>query len=357
VKDALPSGLSYQASVPSQGSYDPSSGVWSVGTLGSGSTATLLVKALVSQPGRIVNTARIQPGAWLDPSSGNDAATGAVDAQTLPAPPDTGVAPAEPAAPALPFGQGLLAAWLLSLAALVWAIGLFAGRRTAGGAWGERPRLLVAALTMLLVSAPLLQLAAQNLDHAAPASGGLRPEISDRQLFGKSISQVPTKPQASSSGHVARGPVVPSRLRIPSLGIDVNVEPVGISRSGAMDVPGNLWNAGWLDTGPRPGAPGQAVLDGHKNSVHGPGLFNDLAQLRVGDRVYVSDPTGGELTFEVTRTMSYPLSGFPSSEVFGAVASSQLNLITCVGGYSTQAHTYDHRLVVFTRLLPGTPSA
>ncbi len=61
VNDPLPAGLSFVSATPSQGTYDPVAGVWTVGNLPVSPPpaipATLLITALVSQPGTLVNTA------------------------------------------------------------------------------------------------------------------------------------------------------------------------------------------------------------------------------------------------------------------------------------------------------------
>jgi hypothetical protein len=150
--------------------------------------------------------------------------------------------------------------------------------------------------------------------------------------------------------HPATGALTPYRLRIPSLQIDTLIEPAGITRSGLMDVPRNLSNAAWLKTGARPGARGQAVIDGHLDSVAGPALFGELHRLKPGDTIYVSDAGGAELTFAVTAVEVEPLRGFPTLRVFGPASGRFLNLITCAGTYDPTGHTYDHRLVVFTQL-------
>lgn len=45
VADPLPAGFAYVAATPSQGAYDPGSGIWTVGTLGAGASATLQIEA------------------------------------------------------------------------------------------------------------------------------------------------------------------------------------------------------------------------------------------------------------------------------------------------------------------------
>lgn len=57
VTDILQSGYSYMSSTNTAGIYDPSTGVWTIGTLNSGTTATLTINATVNSEGNYVNTA------------------------------------------------------------------------------------------------------------------------------------------------------------------------------------------------------------------------------------------------------------------------------------------------------------
>src|SRR5437899_369427 len=87
-------------------------------------------------------------------------------------------------------------------------------------------------------------------------------------------------PQAPRDGAVATSvPGIPVRLRIPILGIDAVVEPVGLV-AGAMDVPVDAGDVGWYRLGPRPGATGNAVIDGHLTSAAGAAVFFSLSRLR-----------------------------------------------------------------------------
>src|SRR5437763_12728670 len=106
------------------------------------------------------------------------------------------------------------------------------------------------------------------------------------------------------------GPGIPVRLRIPALGLLTAIAPVGL-RAGAMDVPTNVWHVGWFHLGPRPGDVGNAVIDGHLDSTTGPAIFLDLHNLRVGDRIYVTDRAGIERGFVVTDLHSYRLTDAP----------------------------------------------
>lgn len=75
VTDQLPSGLTYQAAQTSQGAYDPSTGLWTVGALAATQSATLQLTAVVGTAGTIVNTARISASNEPDPDPSDDVDT------------------------------------------------------------------------------------------------------------------------------------------------------------------------------------------------------------------------------------------------------------------------------------------
>ena len=62
VTDNLPAGLDYVSSSTSQGSYDPGTGVWTIGTLSSGATATLSLYAAVNTLDETTNSASLTAG-------------------------------------------------------------------------------------------------------------------------------------------------------------------------------------------------------------------------------------------------------------------------------------------------------
>jgi LPXTG-site transpeptidase (sortase) family protein len=174
----------------------------------------------------------------------------------------------------------------------------------------------------------------------------------DTELIGSKVVTVAKPPRpAPENFHPASGPILPSRLRIPSIGVDSRVVAVGLLRDGSMDVPDNLWTTAWLSSGARPGQSGPSVIAGHRG-IGTPAVFSHLEDVRPGDRIHVSDTTGAELTYEVTGVVSVDLSPSIQVDVFGPTATQQLVLITCFGKYSSSTGTYDHRLVVVTRLLP-----
>jgi uncharacterized repeat protein (TIGR01451 family) len=77
VVDPLPPGLIFVSATPSQGTYDPASGLWMVGTLAPGASATLQVTAMVATVGPIGNTAEAS-ALQFDPDLSNNVATAPV---------------------------------------------------------------------------------------------------------------------------------------------------------------------------------------------------------------------------------------------------------------------------------------
>ena len=75
VTDLLPAGLSFVSDTPSQGTYNPTTGVWTVGTVSTTVSQTLLIRALVLGPGALTNTAMVTHSDQFDPNTGNNTAT------------------------------------------------------------------------------------------------------------------------------------------------------------------------------------------------------------------------------------------------------------------------------------------
>lgn len=75
VTDRLPASLAFVSSTPSQGTYDPAAGIWTVGALAVGAVATLAIRATVTAPGAMTNTATTTGGAPPDPVAANNSAS------------------------------------------------------------------------------------------------------------------------------------------------------------------------------------------------------------------------------------------------------------------------------------------
>jgi LPXTG-site transpeptidase (sortase) family protein len=141
---------------------------------------------------------------------------------------------------------------------------------------------------------------------------------------------------------------LPARLKIPVIGVDAPVNPVGLTSDGAMGVPKGPADVAWYNLGPRPGDSGSAVIAGHfgwKNNI--PAVFDNLHKLRKGDKMSVEDEKGVVITFVVREVRTYDKDS-DASDVFGSGDGKvNLNLITCTGAWNKKEKTFSKRLVVF----------
>lgn len=143
---------------------------------------------------------------------------------------------------------------------------------------------------------------------------------------------------------------LPTRLKIPKIGVDATIDPMSTTPSGAMEVPSGPRSVGWFSGGPHPGDTGSAVIDGHygrwKNGDRS--VFDNLDKLEKGDVVSVENEKGETITFIVREFRTYDPNA-DTSDIFSSDdEQSHLNLITCEGVWDKISKSYSKRLVIFT---------
>jgi hypothetical protein len=146
--------------------------------------------------------------------------------------------------------------------------------------------------------------------------------------------------------HIPTAP--PVQLLIPALDVHRAVEKVGVDGSGVLIQPVNSWNAGWFKNGPVPGAPGDAVLEGHAGAPGKPMIFGKLVTLRPGDRIIVVLADGTRQLFLVESMAIVPAGTAPRglAEPYGV---PRLTLVTCTGHFDKKSFWYSDRLVLQAR--------
>jgi sortase (surface protein transpeptidase) len=143
----------------------------------------------------------------------------------------------------------------------------------------------------------------------------------------------------------------PTSLVIPRIGVRAPLIRLGLTPSGALQVPASVSVAGWYTGSARPGAIGSAVIAGHIDSVTGPGVFFRLRLLRPGNRVYVRRDNGSVAVFEVTAVHTYLKSRFPTEAVYGPQPDAELRLITCGGTFDYATGHYLSNVIVYATLV------
>ena len=113
VTDLVPAGLTFVSATQTQGTYAAGSGIWDVGVLPVGATATLSIVVTVTGTSPVTNVASRSSSSPIDPNSANDSASAVVTGSTIPGLPGTGVPPVAA------YGSFVLAA-MFTVWAFVW---------------------------------------------------------------------------------------------------------------------------------------------------------------------------------------------------------------------------------------------
>src|SRR3989338_5934345 len=185
---------------------------------------------------------------------------------------------------------------------------------------------------------------------------GLSVFIQTRELAAQTYTQEPTSSSTTpqGSGTSFTEPAEPARLIIPAIGVDSNVQSVGLSWKcdGKVGIPTNFTDVAWYNQGPRPGMPGIAVINGHVDGKDvQKAVFYDLDKLKPGDAVEVVDKKGTVIQFRVVESRTYDYDS-PTADIFiGDGSKSLINLITCSGDWDKERKLYRQRIVVTAELV------
>lgn len=157
-------------------------------------------------------------------------------------------------------------------------------------------------------------------------------------------------PPPMTVNHEARPVGKPTRLSIPAIDVSERLHGVGLKADGAMETP-DFGDAGWYDLGPRPGAPGPAVLVAHVHGPSGDDVFARLHQLEPGDTVRVKR-TDGTSTFVVEAVERAAKDALPYERIWNRTDAPVLRLITCGGKPDPVTRMYPDNTIVYARLAP-----
>jgi sortase (surface protein transpeptidase) len=141
-------------------------------------------------------------------------------------------------------------------------------------------------------------------------------------------------------------PTGPMTITIPSIGVKAGIVGIALQADGAMQIP-DPDQVGWYKRGPRPGAPGPAVLIGHLDSRTGRAVFYRLRQLRPGDEILVGQRDGSTTKFIVGRLERHPKTALPTNRIWPTTSRPLLRLITCTGSFDRATGHYRDNLIVF----------
>jgi sortase (surface protein transpeptidase) len=159
---------------------------------------------------------------------------------------------------------------------------------------------------------------------------------------GQAPARLPAAPPSDEPSAVNTSP---SRLLIPRIGVNASIEARGLDAGRNMETPNDFHNVAWYDLGPTPGAPGNALINGHVDWWTGAAVFTRLRELRAGDTVIVLRGDGTRLSFRVTGRTTVS-AGARVASLFAPSPVARLTLITCAGVWDPRILTDTQRLLV-----------
>lgn len=147
----------------------------------------------------------------------------------------------------------------------------------------------------------------------------------------------------------------PVRLEVPDVGIDMAVDPVGVTDAGEMALPSDADRAGWYEFGPTPSDPaGSTVVAAHVDSRQtGIGPFARLRDVAVGSAVTVTTSDGTPHRYVVVSVRTTPKDQAPVPEWFDRTGVPQIVLITCGGQWRPDVGHYTDNVVVTASPVSG----
>ncbi len=145
----------------------------------------------------------------------------------------------------------------------------------------------------------------------------------------------------------------PRTVEIPRISVRAPLEWVRLQGPKDLEAPFKWDDAGWYSRGTRPGDIGHAVVFGHLDSTCCPAVFWNLNQLKAGDTIQIGY-RARTLTFRVIWQHVYANTQLPVRWMFGGGRQRALVMFTCAGIFHHDGTGYDHKLVLFARLvMPG----
>ena len=154
--------------------------------------------------------------------------------------------------------------------------------------------------------------------------------------------------QPSGAGAAITAIAVPVRLRIPALGVNAPVVPVGVAADGSLGIPVQPSVVGWWAGGSSPGrSTGATVLAGHVDSAaSGPGALFRLQAIRPGAAVTVV-AGGRSWRYTVQAVRAYRKATLPAAAVFGQQVTPRLIIVTCGGPFDAATGHYLDNIVAW----------
>ncbi len=221
----------------------------------------------------------------------------------------------------------------------------------------SKPQQMIIGMACLVFALGLgVSLQALLTNHNASAQVAALSKQVDNQSGGSnggSSSSLPstTKPSSQAISNYAVAPDLPRYLDIPKLNVHARVMQVGVTTSGALGTPNNVFDTAWYTGSAKPGQPGATLIDGHVSSWTTHGVFYNIKHLVKGDNIRIVRGDGTIINYQVVKTQVYNADNVDMQAAITPVTpgKSGLNLITCTGQVKKGTSEFNERVIVFAQ--------
>lgn len=177
-------------------------------------------------------------------------------------------------------------------------------------------------------AAALRSAASSPLESSTPAAS---PAVENVPIQSATPLITSTRPASPAA---APPTAVPTAVSLPSLGLRLEVRPVGIAADSQLALPSDPRVVGWYEFGPAPSSgTGAVVLAAHVDARgYGAGPLAKATQLKPGAKIAV-DTTAGTVTYTVTEVVTVRKQELDTDLLFDRSGPERLYLVTCGGDY------------------------
>jgi sortase (surface protein transpeptidase) len=193
---------------------------------------------------------------------------------------------------------------------------------------------------------------ALRTNHNAAAQVSALSKQTDK-TSGNADSSLPstTRPGSDAISRYVVAPDLPRYLKIPKLGVYARVLQVGVTSSGALGTPGNVYDTAWYTGSAKPGQPGATLIDGHVSSWTTHGVFYGLKKLDVTDTIQVVRGDGTILNYKIVKIHIYNADSVDMQAAVTPITPGKpgLNLITCTGQVKKGTSEFSQRVIIFAQ--------
>ncbi|MGM1028427.1 MAG: class F sortase [Actinomycetota bacterium] len=209
----------------------------------------------------------------------------------------------------------------------------------------------IAVGAWLLARLPSTQIAAPVADASTTAPAPPPAAAADASASPSASTPAPTVPTGvavrDASPQAPAAVDAPATVRVPSVGLELGVVPVGVREDGQMDVPDLVSELGWYRFGPAPGADaGSAVLAAHVDSDIGAAPMASVLRAVEGDPVEIATASGALLDYRITSIEQVSKDELRLDALFARDGEHVVRLVTCGGEWDAAAGAYEDNIVV-----------